>query len=225
MTKTEMSLWSNFRHWLHRKLSFWQVPVQLGISAKLPFPWTCFYHVYYLCDVKTPKLLDKFVIFCTTKKLIFHQSAVLSTFQFHPTTINFYYHDLHVNTFMYTFWDWMCWPVLNKDCNIVTPDHAMSWWRHEMETFSALLAICAGNSPVTCEFLAQRPVTRSFDVFFIRVWINVWVNNREAGALRRCSTHYDVTVMITHFIAINQFYLFSLNTASIADTPALMSIK
>ena len=35
-----------------------------------------------------------------------------------------------------------------------------------METFSALLAICAGNSPVTAEFLAQRPVTRSFDVFF-----------------------------------------------------------
>ena len=35
-----------------------------------------------------------------------------------------------------------------------------------METFSALLAICAGNSPVTGEFPAQRPVTRSFDIFF-----------------------------------------------------------
>ena len=34
-----------------------------------------------------------------------------------------------------------------------------------METFSALLAICAGNSPVSGEFPAQRPVTRSFDVF------------------------------------------------------------
>ena len=41
-----------------------------------------------------------------------------------------------------------------------------TWWRHQMETFSALLAICAGNSPVTGEFPAQRPVTRSFDVFF-----------------------------------------------------------
>ena len=40
------------------------------------------------------------------------------------------------------------------------------WWRHQMETFSALLAICAGNSPVPGEFPAQRPVTRSFDVFF-----------------------------------------------------------
>ena len=34
-----------------------------------------------------------------------------------------------------------------------------------METFSAWLAICAGNSPVNGEFPAQRPVTRSFDVF------------------------------------------------------------
>ena len=35
-----------------------------------------------------------------------------------------------------------------------------------MKTFSALLAICAGNSPVTGEFPTQRPVTQSFDVFF-----------------------------------------------------------
>ena len=35
-----------------------------------------------------------------------------------------------------------------------------------METFSASLALCAGNSPVTGEFPTQRPVTRSFDVFF-----------------------------------------------------------
>ena len=35
-----------------------------------------------------------------------------------------------------------------------------------METFSALLAICKGNSPVTGEFPAQRPVARSFDAFF-----------------------------------------------------------
>ena len=35
-----------------------------------------------------------------------------------------------------------------------------------METFYALLAICEGNSPVTGELATQRPVTRSFDVFF-----------------------------------------------------------
>ena len=42
----------------------------------------------------------------------------------------------------------------------------VEWWRHQMETFSALLAICARNSSVTDEFPAQRQVTRSFDVFF-----------------------------------------------------------
>ena len=42
----------------------------------------------------------------------------------------------------------------------------LSWWRHQMETFSALQAFCVGNSLVTGEFPAQRPVTRSFDVFF-----------------------------------------------------------
>ena len=41
-----------------------------------------------------------------------------------------------------------------------------AWWRHQMETFSALLALCAGNSPVPGEFPTQKPVTRSFDVFF-----------------------------------------------------------
>ena len=42
----------------------------------------------------------------------------------------------------------------------------ISWWRHPVDTFSALLAICAGNSPVTGEFSSQRPVTRNFDVSF-----------------------------------------------------------
>ena len=44
-----------------------------------------------------------------------------------------------------------------------------AWWRHKMETFSVLLSICAGNSPVTDEFPSQRPVTGSFDVFFITI--------------------------------------------------------
>ena len=41
-----------------------------------------------------------------------------------------------------------------------------TWWRNQMETFSALLDICAGNSPVPGEFPSQRPMTRSFDVIF-----------------------------------------------------------
>ena len=72
---------------------------------------------------------------------------------------------------------------------------SITWWRHQMETFSALLAICAENSPVPGEFPAQRPVTRSFDVFFDLRLNNGWVNNREAGDLRRYLAHYDVSVM------------------------------
>ena len=72
---------------------------------------------------------------------------------------------------------------------------AISWWRHQMETFSALLVFCAGNSPVPGEFPSQRPVTRSFDVFsLIYAWTNVWANNRHACALRRKGAHYIVTL-------------------------------
>ena len=47
------------------------------------------------------------------------------------------------------------------------PSLSWTWWRHQMETFSAILTLCAGNSPVTGEFPSQRPVTRSFGVFFV----------------------------------------------------------
>ena len=62
-----------------------------------------------------------------------------------------------------------------------------------MEAFSALLAICAGNSPAPGEFPAQRSVTKMFSL--ICVWINGWENNREAGDLRRYRAHYDVIAM------------------------------
>ena len=64
-----------------------------------------------------------------------------------------------------------------------------------METFSALLALCAGNTTVTGAFPSQRPVTQSFGVFLICAWTNSWVNNQDAGDLRRHRTHHDVIVM------------------------------
>ena len=56
----------------------------------------------------------------------------------------------------------------------------VTWWRHQMETFSELLAICAGNSPVPGEFPAQRPVTRSFGVFF-DLRLNKWLRKQSWG--------------------------------------------
>ena len=55
----------------------------------------------------------------------------------------------------------------NQNCNGLMADETpSSWWRHQMETYSALLAICAENSPVTGEFTAQWPVVPSLNVFF-----------------------------------------------------------
>ena len=52
--------------------------------------------------------------------------------------------------------------------------------RHRMETFSALQALSAGNSPVIGGFPSQRPVTRSFDVFF-NLRLNTRLNKTSWG--------------------------------------------
>ena len=71
-----------------------------------------------------------------------------------------------------------------------------------METFSALLVICAGNSSVPGEFPAQRPVARTFDVFFDlrlnrRLNKQWWSCHQHhhcllSRLLRRYRAHYDV---------------------------------
>ena len=66
-------------------------------------------------------------------------------------------------------------------------------WKH----FSAFLSICAGNSPVTGEFPAQRPVTRSFDGFFFNLSMNKrlskqwwcwWLESPSRLLWRHCNT-------------------------------------
>ena len=79
------------------------------------------------------------------------------------------------------------------------------WWRHQMETFSALLAICAGNSPVHGEFPAQKPVTRSFDVFF-DLHLNKRLSKQSWGwcFFGPKHAHCDVTVMPTWLFRCSQ---------------------
>ena len=67
------------------------------------------------------------------------------------------------------------------------------WWRHQMETFSALLALCAGNSPVNSPHKGQWRGALRFS--FICASINGRVNNHGAGDLRRHRAHYDGIVM------------------------------
>ena len=73
-------------------------------------------------------------------------------------------------------------------CDVIVidwyPQHSenleKTWWCHQMGTFSVLLDLCAGNSPVTGDFPSQMPVTRSFDVFF-----DVRLNKRLSKQSRR----------------------------------------
>ena len=64
----------------------------------------------------------------------------------------------------------------------------MIWWRRHMETFSTLLALCAGNLPVTGEFPSQRPLTRRFDVF-----VDIHLNKQSSKQSR--GHHCDITEM------------------------------
>ena len=87
-----------------------------------------------------------------------------------------------------------------------------------METFSALLAICAGNSPVTGEFPAQRPVTRSFDIFFDLHLNKRLINRVKTPAISRVLTPlintfwcvlYMITIkMLQRFVLIARIFYF-----------------
>ena len=94
------------------------------------------------------------------------------------------------------------WRPSGLGLNVLTSNiktlHTFSGWRvrlingfmmtssNQIEAFSALLALCAGNSPVTGEFPTQRPVTRCVGVFFglrlnqqlskqwRRRWFEIW---------------------------------------------------
>ena len=79
------------------------------------------------------------------------------TSDFNPSNDALIYYWIEVYFKLCTVWPLLC---------LVVVWHQWTWWRHQMETFSVLLALCVRNSPVTGEFPSQRPVTWSFDVFF-----------------------------------------------------------
>ena len=89
-----------------------------------------------------------------------------------------------------------------------------------METFSALLALCAGNSPVTGEFTTERPVTRSFDVFFdlhlnkrlSKQWWGWWFETPSCSLWRHCNDqiYYEIakrSVVISLYRCLFDRYL------------------
>ena len=55
----------------------------------------------------------------------------------------------------------LLWPLSERHWN-----GNISWWRHQMETFSRVIGHSCGEFTGPGEFPTQRPVTRSFEVFF-----------------------------------------------------------
>ena len=89
-------------------------------------------------------------------------------------------------------------------------------WRYQMETFFALLSLCAGNTPVTSEFPSQRPMTQSFDVIFdlcLNKRLNKhstcgWFQTQSRSLWRHCNKKLWVTIhwFETWFVNHSKFY-------------------
>ena len=92
-------------------------------------------------------------------------------------------------------------------CPLRMKSNNLAWWRHQVERFSALLAICAGNSPVTGEFPAQMSVTRSLDVLlglrpnkrFSKQWWCWWFEAPSCQLWRYCNGYSDTKVLQSLF--------------------------
>ena len=94
------------------------------------------------------------------------------------------------------------WPMILKSVLVTNTKYGFSiynvagllWWHHQMKTFSALLAICAGKPPVTGEFPTKANDAELWYLFWSAPEQTV-VNNWGAGDLGHRRTHYDVTVV------------------------------
>ena len=147
-TEMEMSsFWWNFHHRLHWKLSKWQLPVQpmMKILSKwwhfhlsaccmitpssIPNPWWC----VHVSKGTAPQHRKCSVIGAT-------RNGGWQGRQPHRTMLDVH-RLLQTGTQHRDSYGWMCWDI-------------SSWWCHQMEMFSTLLAFCARNSPVTGEFTA-----------------------------------------------------------------------
>ena len=82
------------------------------------------------------------------------------------------------------------WHLWNMDIISTKHDDVIKW-KHFPRYWPFVRGI--HRSPVNSPHKGQWRGAVMF--FFICVWINGWVNNREAGDLRRNRVHYDGSVM------------------------------
>ena len=102
---------------------------------------------------------------------------------------------------------YLCYGCFHDSDNIALIGNSISWWRHQMEAFSALLALCAGNSPVPVNSSNKGQWRGALMFSLICTWINSWANNREPGDLRRHRAHCDVIVMCEKKLLKCRLYL------------------
>ena len=162
---SNVALYTNIGVWL---LQFWKFAWKVTICLS---PKTILFHPVFRC----PQFISRWR---------HHQDIILSKIQsFNIQSVSIFYviyqntwpsakkvYVLYITTNLISL-SYIPIPNTRHGCQIYYRHHhdhysRFSWWRHQMEKLSALLAICAGNSPVPGEFPTQRPVTRSFDVFF-----------------------------------------------------------
>ena len=136
--------------------------------------------------------------------LLYHQTISLTnadTLPFKPhrnkTSVKF---DASYKTFLYSWCVWKCIQWNSMSTILFRPLGVLAvvilpWWRHQLETFPALLAICAGNSPRPVNSPHKGQWRGALMISLICVWISGWVNNGKAGDVKRYRAHYDVIVM------------------------------
>ena len=71
----------------------------------------------------------------------------------------------------------------------------ISWWSHQWKHFPRYRPLVRGSQWSSVNSLHKVHWCRALMFSLICAWINGWVNNREAGELRRHRDRYDVTVM------------------------------
>ena len=130
------------------------------------------------------------------------------------------------NVYCFEFsWLHLAWDIQSPQYHNMVP-----WWRHQMETFSALLVLCEGISPITGEFPSHRPVTQSFDIFF-----DLHLNKRlrkqsrrrwfDAGDLRHHRAHYSVCRLYYDTEVEQNFAIYHLSCSNARQMPSNLSSK
>ena len=92
---------------------------------------------------------------------------------------------------LYASWHECLWDAVSACIHVIKWKHDVTKWKHFPRYWPFVRGI--HRSPVNSPHKGQWRGALMFS--FICVWINGWVNNREAGDLRRYRAHYDVTVM------------------------------